>query len=383
MFSLLLAMIYLAFISLGLPDSLLGSAWPVMFPQLHVPISYAGVITFIIAGGTIVSSLLSDRLTRRFGAGTVTACSVLLTAVALLGFSVSRSFALLCVLALPYGLGAGAVDAALNNYVALHFAPRHMSWLHACWGIGASISPYIMSSALASEAGWSGGYHTVGLLQIALATLLFVSLPLWKKHESEQPLSQSTPKSLRYMLGIKGVPLVLITFFAYCALESVTGVWAASYLVIHRHVSTELAARFASYYYIGITVGRLFSGFITEKLGDKRMIRYGLLLILVGIALVWLPVDILAVPLAGLVVIGLGCAPIYPCIIHATPARFGADNSQAIIGLQMASAYTGITLMPLCFGWLADTFTMGLYAPLLLLLTLIMLAGSERTNALH
>ncbi|HEY8396105.1 MAG TPA: MFS transporter [Bacilli bacterium] len=375
MFSLLLAIIYLAFISLGLPDSLLGSAWPVMHEDLGVAIAYAGIPAMIIAGGTIVSSLLSDRVTKKFGAGTVTAVSVLMTALGLFGFSLSKSFIVICLWAFPYGLGAGAVDAALNNYVALHYASRHMSWLHCFWGIGASVSPYIMGWSLSHGFGWSGGYRTVGIIQIVLTAFLFLSLPLWKKTKEER--SKQT-HSLFEVIKIRGVPLVLICFFAYCALESTAGLWASSYLVKGRGVDSETAAGFASLFYLGITSGRFLNGFVADRIASRNLIRIGLSVIVLGIALIFLPVKFLA--LSGLVVAGFGCAPIYPSIIHATPANFGSNYSQAIIGIQMAGAYVGSTFMPPLFGFIAGKIGIVFYPFYLLVFALLMILTSETLN---
>lgn len=341
MYSLLLVLIYLAFISLGLPDALLGSAWPFMYPLLKVPVSYAGVLSMIIAGGTIISSLNTSRVVSRFGTGLVTAVSVLLTALALLGFSVSSAFWMLCLWAIPYGLGAGAVDAALNNFVALYYSSKHMSWLHCFWGVGVSIGPYIMSYSLTMSNSWERGYALVGLLQIILTGLLFLSLPLWRKQAQSKRASQrETPKALKIheALRIKGVKQVLVAFFGYCALETTTGLWASSYLVLQWGVTVEAAARWASLFYLGITLGRFLNGFVTDRLGNRKMIRIGLAIIAMGLLAVMLPAPTGLLPLVGLVLIGLGCAPIYPCIIHETPRNFGAENSQAIIDIQMASA---------------------------------------------
>lgn len=382
MYSILLIVIYVAFISLGLPDSLLGSAWPVMYKQFGAPLSYAGIITMVIAGGTIVSSLLSDRLTRKFGTGGVTAASVLLTAIALFGFSVSGTFVSLCLWAIPYGLGAGAVDAALNNYVALHYATRHMSWLHCFWGVGAAVSPYIMSYCLTSGLGWHAGYRSVSVIQIVLTAVLFLSLPLWRKQQSAVQSGQAPAAALHLpqALRIRGVKFVLLTFFSYCALESTAGLWASSYLVRHRGINADTAARFASLFYLGITFGRFLCGFIAEKVGDKRLVRFGILTVMAGVVLVGLPVGSDFPALLGLVVIGLGCAPVYPSIIHATPANFGRENSQAIIGIQMASAYVGSTFMPPLFGAVAEHLNIGAYPFYLMIFAALMLWMSERLN---
>ena len=382
MYSLLLVVIYLAFISLGLPDSLLGSAWPVMQGELEVPISFAGIVTMIIAGGTVISSLFSDELTRRFGAGRVTAVSVLMTAVALMGFSRSHSFVLLCAWAVPYGLGAGAVDAALNNYVALHYASRHMSWLHCFWGVGATISPYIMGFCLSRGYGWASGYRTVGFLQIALAAILFISLPLWGWKNSGKKGAEGEARSMgvRQTLKIKGVPFILITFFSYCALEQTAMLWSSSYLVQFRGFSADRAARLASLCFFGITFGRFLSGFVADQLGDRRLIRIGIATAGAGCLLVALPVTGAGAALAGLLLIGFGCAPIYPSIIHATPFNFGKENSQAVIGIQMASAYMGNIFMPPLFGLIASRIHMGLFPVYLFFFAVLMFLMSEKLN---
>ncbi len=364
MFHLLLAIIYLSFISLGLPDALLGSAWPIMYPELGVPVSYAGVISMIISVGTVVSSLMSDRMTYKWGTGKVTAVSVGMTAVALLGFSFSESFWLLCLWAIPYGLGAGSVDASLNNYVALHYASRHMSWLHCMWGLGASAGPYIMGYVLAGGQGWQPGYRYIGLMQVVLTFILLISIPVWKKRNQAEASGgegvAGKPLTLPEIIRIPGAKAVMVTFFCYCALEQTTGLWASSYLVLHKGVAAELAASFTSLFYVGITIGRGISGFITMKLNDKQMIRLGQGIVLVGVIAMLLPLGN-TVSLVGLVLIGLGCAPIYPCIIHSIPALFGADKSQAIIGVQMASAYVGTCLMPPLFGLIAKYINVTLF----------------------
>lgn len=380
---LLLLIIYLSFISLGLPDALLGSAWPSMYPELNVPVSYAGIVSMIISLGTILSSLSSDRLTLKLGTGKVTTLSVLITAAALFGFSVSSSYWMLCLWAIPYGLGAGSVDASLNNYVALHYTSRHMSWLHCMWGIGASAGPYIMGYALTAGHGWHRGYQFIAFLQIFLTAVLFFSLPLWKN----RPLLQNAagqeippqPLRLPQIISIPGVKEVLFTFFGYCALEQTAGLWASSYLVLFRGFNEETAAGFASLFFLGITAGRFLSGFLTMKLSDTHLIRLGLSIILVGLLVLLLPLNTLG-SLLGLLLTGLGCAPIYPCIIHSTPAHFGADRSQAIIGVQMASAYVGSCVMPAIFGILANHISIALFPAYLLLLLGLMLVMHERLN---
>lgn len=385
MFSLLLAVIYLAFIGLGLPDSLLGAAWPSMYPGMGVPVSYAGIVSMIIAGGTIVSSLHAHRFIARFGTGIVTAASVFLTAVGLFGFSLSTAFWMLCLWAVPYGLGAGAVDAALNHFVALHYASRHMSWLHCFWGVGATVGPYVIGWALAVRNSWAFGYMTIGFFQVALTAVLLVSLPLWRKKEGSLLSGGSgaaKPLTVRGALQIRGVRQVLIAFFAYCALESTAGLWASSYLVLHKGFEVEAAARWASLFYLGITLGRFLNGFVTDRFGNRAMIRFGMAVIAVGLTAILLPGRTDAAALAGLVLTGLGCAPIYPCIIHETPRNFGEDHSRAIIGIQMASAYVGSTFMPPLFGSLADAVSIGLYPVFLLLCLVLMAAMTERLNRL-
>ena len=377
--SLLLGVIYLAFISLGLPDSLLGSAWPSMYAPLGVPMSFAGVISALISAGTIVSSLMSDRLTKRWGAGRVTAVSVGLTAAALAGFSVSSSFWMLCLWAVPYGLGAGSVDAALNNYVALHYASRHMSWLHCMWGLGATAGPYIMGCALTTGMGWQGGYRIISVLQVALTLILIASLPRWKVRSggAEEGDGPARPLTLGEIVSIPGAKAVMLTFFCYCALEQTTGLWASSYLVLQRGVTPERAASFSGLFFIGITAGRALNGFLTLKLNDRQLIRLGQAIIASGVLALLLPLGETA-SLAGLVLIGLGCAPIYPCVIHSTPDHFGAENSQAIIGVQMASAYTGVCVMPPLFGLIANHLSTGLFPLFLLAVLLLMFLTHEQ-----
>lgn len=382
MLHLLLPIIYLAFISLGLPDALLGSAWPSMYPQLGVPVSYAGIISMIIALGTIVSSLMSDRLTLRLGAGKVTAISVAATATALFGFSFSGSFLSLCLWAIPYGLGAGSVDTALNNYVALHYESRHMSWLHCMWGIGASIGPYIMGYVLTAGSAWNGGYRVIGVLQVILTVILLCSLPLWKAASSKSEEGRAPRKalSLPRILRIPGAKAVMICFFCYCAIEQTAGLWAASYLSLYKGIPAETAAGFASMFYLGITIGRAVSGFVTMKLNDTQMVKLGLGTIAVGILAMLLPGNTW-IPIAGLILVGLGCAPIYPAMIHATPARFGAQQSQAIVGVQMASAYIGICIMPPLFGILAKVISVALLPAYLLVILILMSATFARLGS--
>ena len=382
MVSLLLAVIYLAFISLGLPDSMLGAAWPSMFVDFGVPFSYAGIVSAIVAFGTIVSSLASDRITRKLGASKTTAISVCITALALLGFAFSTEFWMVCVLAIPYGLGAGSVDAALNNYASLHFASKHINWLHCMWGIGSAIGPAIMGSILTSGKGWGSGYFTVSIIQIVIAAILFISLPIWKKPSKEAKAEikpTEKPLSLRQIVSLKGAKSVMITFFCYCALEVTTSLWASSYLNLYKNIDAETAALWGSLYVLGITVGRAICGFISIKLNDIQLTRVGEAVMVSGFVLILLPLPN-AFALVGLVVFGVGSAPVYPSIIHSTPARFGAEKSQALIGVQMASAYTGTCLMPPLFGLIANHVSISLFPVYIGALTVIMIVMFEVLN---
>lgn len=377
MYGLLLALIYLAFISLGLPDSLLGAGWPAMRVEFDAPASYMGIISMIISGGTIVSSLFSDKLTRKLGTKWVTVISVLLTVIALFGFSFSVRFWMLILFAIPYGLGAGAVDAALNNYIALHYKAKHMSWLHCFWGLGAIVSPFIMGYAL-TESEWNNGYRIVGWIQLAIAALLFLTLPVWKVNRKTE-VRQEKSVGLLGALKIKGVSFLLIGFFAYCAAEATAMYWASTYFVEVKNISAEQAANFASLFYIGITFGRLVSGFITDQLGDRRMILIGASILTVGIVLLLLPVDSYIVAVVAFVVVGFGCGPVYPCIIHSTPDNFGAERSGAIIGIQMASAYLGTTLIPPLFGLLGNLIGFAIMPVFLLVFVVLMITMTELT----
>ena len=379
MVHILLTIIYLAFISLGLPDSLLGAAWPTMHLYFDVPISYAGWASMIIAACTIVSSLLSDRMTRRLGTGRVTAISVGMTAAALFGFSISRAYWMLLLWAVPYGLGAGSVDAALNNYVALHYKSRHMSWLHCFWGLGASIGPAIMGAAITRGMGWSGGYRIISVMQVVLTAILVLSLPLWKNRSDAAKSETGKPMSLGQIIAVPGVKSVMACFFCYCALEQTAGLWASTFLVLRWGVTAEQAATLAGLFYFGITAGRAVSGFATFRFNDKQMVRIGQSILLAGIALLILSISRLTA-MIGFVAIGVGCAPVYPSLIHSTPDHFGADRSQAIIGVQMASAYLGTCLMPPLFGLIAAALSVRLMPVFLLILLAVMFVTHEQLN---
>lgn len=412
MFSILLLMIYLAFVSLGLPDALLGSAWPIMYQEFAVPVSYSGTVFMIICGGTILSSLNSEKLNRRFGTGKITAISVLLTAIALFGFSISHSFLMLCLFAIPYGLGAGSVDAALNHYVALHYSSRHMSWLHCMWGLGASVGPYIMGFVLQRGEPWNRGYLIVSIIQFILAIILFCSLSLWKKNQEEltenaastakqedsqqnnslqeatseespkqESLSSEAPKqralSLKEVFAIPGAKESLASFYGYCALEQTVGLWAGSFMVLALGMEEKLAASYVALFYFGITFGRFLSGFFTMKWKDEQMVLGGSAIVFFGIFLLFTPWS-KALVLPALILIGLGCAPVYPSVIHSTPYNFGVEHSSALIGAQMAAAYVGTLIMPPFFGVLGRSFSMKLFPYYSMFLLLFMVFTYRR-----
>lgn len=382
MYILLILLIYLAFISLGLPDSLLGSGWPVMHIQFDVPLSSAGIVAMLISGGTIISSLMSAKITKRLGTGLITTLSVFITALALFGFSISTHFYMLCIWAIPYGLGAGAIDAALNNYVALHYSSRHMNWLHCFWGVGTIISPYIMSYFLTQNSDWNGGYKFVSFIQIAITLILLICLPLWKKAHpiTYHDEKKSNTLSLKEAFKIKGVKEILIGFFSYCAAEGTVMLWVSSYLVEAKKITAETAAAFASFFFIGITVGRFISGIISNKISDKKLIQIGTGIIILGIIFISIPIKISTPALLGFVIMGLGCAPIYPAIIHSTPKNFGKENSQSIIGIQMASAYVGSTFIPPIFGLIANYININLLSIFLMFFVVLMFIMTQKVN---
>lgn len=388
MTTVLLILIYIAFISLGLPDPMLGAAWPVMHTELGAELSWAGILTVIVCGGTIVSALLSERLTKRFGSGLVTAVSVGLTAIGILGYSRSTAFWQICLWAVPYGLGGGGVDAALNNYVSLHYSSRAMSWLHAFWGLGTMISPFMMSAALASGNGWSRGYLTVGMLQLAFTAVMFLSLPLWKRAEAQwepvqtpaEAAEKAKPLTLRQCVSIPGVVYVLVAFLCYCSFESTAILWSSSFLVDVYTIPESTAAAFGSFFCIGITAGRFLSGFIANKLGDKQLVRLGVIGMVIGTVMLFLGAILPAIALAGLIVMGIGCAPVFPALIHATPTNFGARNSEGIVGVQMACAYIGSAAVPPLFGVLAQHISLKLFPFYLAFFCGMLLLATEILN---
>lgn len=355
----LLMMIYLSFISLGLPDSMLGSAWPAMNVSLNAPLWGAGLVQMLISFCTIISSLNSAKLIRKFGTGKLTAISVATTALALLGFSLAKNYAFLLLMAVPLGLGAGAVDAGLNNYVALHCEAKHMSWLHCFWGVGTIIGPMILSAVLRVGGSWATGYRVVGLIQCAVSALLFATLGMWKRGNIQQEEYGAKALSVWEVLSLPGAKAGMVTFLCYCAVESTLGLWGATYISQVRGVDEATAASFGAMFYIGITVGRAISGFMAMKLLPKQMVRVGQALLALGCIFMMIPAGSTLSGI-GLVVCGLGCAPIYPNIIQDTPVNYGTENSQAAIGVQMAFAYVGSTFLPSIFGALAGVGGYGL-----------------------
>ncbi len=377
---ILLIIIYLAFISLGLPDALLGSAWPAMFDYLKVPVDYAGIISMIVASGTVISSLFSGNLIQKYGEAKVTTVSVILTAIALMGFSYSHHFLFLCLLAIPLGLGAGSVDAALNNYVALHYKAKHMNWLHSFWGVGAAIGPIIMAGYLAKGGVWSQGYHTIAWIQIGLVAILILSLPLWDRQQVVDDTDEkSASKNLLALLRtIPGLKQALLLFFCYCTVEATFGLWGASFLVLEKGFEADQAARLVSLYYVGITAGRMFSGYMTKYFTNRQLVYWGQGIIAIGLVLLSLPITTMLIP--GFLLVGLGCAPIFPSLLHETPVNFGEKYSQKIMGMQMASAYVGILLMPFIYGKIS---TLTGYSTLVAFLGVFLLAMVFMTNALN
>ena len=374
MFSLLLFIIYLSFISLGLPDAVLGAAWPIIHEEFGVPISFSGSIYMLISCCTILSSLKSESLRLRFGTGKITAFSVLLTAVAIFGFSISPSLSVMLFFAIPYGLGAGSVDAALNHYVAVHYSGRSMNWLHCMWGIGAALGPYILGFVLQRGESWRSGYLVLSMIQATLTIILFLSLGLWGKEEKKEKTEEKkTPMSFRQILSITGAKECLVSFFLYCAIEQTLGLWSGSFMVYSLKIEAKLAASFVALFYFGITFGRFLAGILAAKWQDEALILGGCGILFLGLVLLFCSmvpgqeVKLFGMELRQLLVIcalllsGLGCAPIYPAIIHSTPRNFGAENTSASIGKQMAAAYIGSMSFPPFFGVLAKIFGTGLF----------------------
>ena len=378
MATLLLLVIYLAFISLGLPDSMLGAAWPLMQSEMGLPLEGAGLVSMIVTAGTIVSSLLTGWLIKKMGTGKLTTVSVLTTALALLGYSFTTNYLWLCLMAVPMGVGAGAVDAALNDFVARNYSSRHMSWLHAFWGVGATAGPLLMAWMISLSGRWQNGYRLVSFVQFGLVVVLVLSLPLWKKSDHAAVVEKEAERGNGSLLKIPGMAPNLIAFFSYCALELTAGLWFASYLVQVREVPAETASAWAASYYFGIMLGRMVNGFLSMRFPSKTLIRAGQTSILLGIVMLFLPGNFFS--LVGLLLVGMGCAPIYPSMLHETPARFGEENSTQLMGIQMAAAYVGLTVAPPLVGLIAGRWSLRIFPFALLILLMMMVLSSERVN---
>lgn len=378
MATLLLITIYLSFISLGIPDSLFGAAWPAIYAEMQLPVSYANFVTLTCSACTCLSSILSARVINRFGTGRVTAASILMTACALMGISCSGHLTFLVLLAIPLGLGGGAVDSGLNNYVALHYNARQMNFLHCFYGVGVSISPYILSLALSGTGGWRGGYRMMSLIQFGIAAVVLLTLPLWNRtHAADGTPVEEEPQitlSLRAMLRIKGLPLMWLMFAAACAIEVTCGAWGSTFLVEHKRMAVDLAAKVVTCFYVGMALGRFASGLLSARLLSSQLVILSQVVIGIALLLLMLPLGGFAAA-AGLFLTGFGIGPIFPGLMHLTPVLFGRSSSQSIIGTQMAAAYIGIMGLPALFGILAQHFGAGLY-PYYMAIFFVILAGS-------
>ena len=378
----LLIIIYITFISLGLPDAVLGSSWPTMHMDLHASIPLAGVMAMIISGGTIISSLFSSKFIHKFGTAKVTAVSVFMTAIGLLGISFTPNFLIMCILGIPLGLGAGAVDSALNNFVALHYNAKHMNWLHCFWGIGATAGPMFMSLFLAQQNGWRTGYLLISIIQFVLVLCLLITLPMWKRANNGEEINEKKDTTgITTLIKIPGAKSALLGFFCYCAIEMTAGLWGSSYLVLHKGISATTAAIWVSFFYIGITFGRFLSGFLTVKINNLNMIRIGQSLVILGALLMIIPFSN-TTQVIGFVVLGLGCAPIFPSMLHETPNRFGKRISQGIMGIQMATAYVGSTFMPPIVGYVSNKIGFGIFPFIIAIIGVIMFLSTENINRL-
>ena len=379
MYSLLIAVIYLIFISLGLPDSLLGSGWPMMHLDFGVPSSYAGYVSMAISFMTIISALISPRMIKRFHTKWIVIVSIMLTVIGLLGFSYSTSYAMLFLFVVPFGMGAGAIDASVNHYVANNYSGSVMNFLHCFYGVGAVISPNIMALAL-SKARWNEGYRWTAYVQMGILLICILSLPLWKKNESGGENEEEEGAGIREALKVPGVVLTLIAFFAYCSGECTCFLWTSSYFAgVKEGLSDEIVASFGSLIFGGLMLGRLISGFVSNKLGDRLLIRIGIAVELIGIVMVMLPIQYYLPAAVGFVIIGTGMGPVYPAIQHMAPINFGKKYSAAVIGMQMASAYVGSTFMPTVFGVLQQHIGIGIMPFYLLIFAILNIGFLEGT----
>ena len=377
MVGILLVIIYIAFVSLGLPDSLLGAAWPAIYTELELNVSLAGLVTFTTSLCTIVSSLFSARIIKRWGTGVVSAASVMLTAVAMYGFSMADGIGCFILFSVPLGLGAGCIDSALNNYVALHYKATHMNFLHCCYGVGVSVSPYIMSLALEKEK-WQTGYVSVAIIQGIIAVTIFITLPLWKKVSALKNLDVDKKAeddfkiySFREMLRDKKAVATWIMFFAYCGIECTAGIWGSTYLVLCKDVSMEFAAKCVMIYYGGMAIGRFLCGVFANKISAWKLIYIGYIVLGIALIVLLFPGKSMLSAIA-LFCIGFGCAPIYPNLMHLTPINFGRDMSQSMMGAQSAAAFTGSTFVPPLFGIIAQNISPDYFSGVLIILDMIL-----------
>ena len=371
----LLIIIYIAFIGLGIPDSLFGTAWPAIYSEFELPISFGSFATIIISCGTVLSSVISSKIISRLGTNKVSAYSTLLTALALLGFSFAPNLWVMCFWAIILGIGAGAIDVALNNYVAIHYSATHMSFLHCFYGVGVSVSPYILSLVIAGNFGWRGGYRIAFAIQLIITLLLFLSLPLWRKaHGGENESEENTHKDLSFgsVLKIPGVKMMCSLFIASCAIECTCGGWGSTFLVEYKHLPAEKAAQIIMIYYIGMTLGRFLSGVLAAKLHSWKIIKLGQIVLGLALLLLILPGGVHLCAL-GMFLIGLGNGPLFPNFNYLTPENFGSDISQSVIGIQMASAYIGIMVAPAVCGLLGQVFGMVIFPFYLILFYAIMI----------
>lgn len=377
MATVLLIIIYITFIGLGIPDSIFGTAWPAIYMEFGLPVSYANFVTSIISGGTILSSLLSTRLIRRYGTAGITAVSTALTAGALLGFSYSNSLLFLCLFAIPLGIGAGAIDTALNNYVALHYKAVHMNFLHCFYGIGISLSPYLMSMMLSDHGNWRSGYRTVFWIQLAISVMAIVTVPLWGKVNSEAPDGEDhdSETGVLGMLKKRKVRIICLIFIGSCAIEYTCGIWGSTFLVNAKGMAVDLAAKTITLYYVGMACGRFLSGILSYRFNSRQIVRLGQTVTFIAILLLVLPLPAL-VSGGALFLVGLGNAPVFPNMIHLTPDNFGKENSQAVMSIQMSASYLSILLAPVLFGWIAQNISISLFPYYLSIMFMVMIIAA-------
>ena len=382
MYFLVLILIYIAFISLGLPDSVLGAAWPSMHISFGVSEGTAGIITMLMYSGTMISSMASDWIIRKLGTGYVLVLSVALTAIAMYGFSIAGNFTTLCMIALPYGLGGGCVDASLNNYVSTHYKARHMNFLHCFWGIGTIISPLVMGAFIESGGAWTQGYRAIAIFQIILAGVLLISLPLWKR-ESNVRMENRSPLTFGNLMKMPGVKASLIAFFTYCALETTIGLWTSTYLTETKGTELVMATKCGMLFYIGISSGRFISGMISERLGDRKLINIGIALTIMSLGAMLIP-ETEGIMLYSLIILaGIGCGPVYPSMLHQSPEICGTDASQMLIGFQLAMASAGSITIPSLFGIIVNSISISVMPCFSLFLILILLAMFLKINHRH